>query len=263
MHALQVGFKDLGKLLSWTQSELIILAAGPGVSKTGMAINFVWQLAQTGHWCGFFTLEMSREQLTRRFMAVMGRINSHRMNQGRMTAEEWVRFAQLQKQFEAMPIWIDDTPSLSIADIRARARRQHGTGKLDFLAVDYLQLTRPKTRGRSREEEVAEVSRGLKALAKELHIPVLAISSLNRKCEERTDKRPIMADLRESGAIEFDADLILFLYRDEVYRKNSPDKGIAEIEVAKHKNGPIGLVKMAYQGECYRFKDLAEESSHS
>jgi replicative DNA helicase len=256
---LTAGFRDLEKLLSWTPGDLIILAARPGIGKTALAINFVWQLAQMGHRCGFFTLEMSREQLTRRFMAAVGRINGHRMNQGRMTPDEWARFAKLQEQFEAMPIWIDDAPSLSIADLRARARRQHGIGNLDFLVVDYLQLTRPKTRGRSREEEVAEVSRGLKALAKELKIPVLAVSSLNRKLEERPDKRPILSDLRESGAIEADADVVMFLYRDEVYRKDSLDKGIAELEVAKHRNGPTGMVKLAYQKEFFRFEDLAKD----
>lgn len=260
---IPVGFQGLGRLFYWTPGDLIILAARPSIGKTSLAINFCWKLALAGVYSGFVTLETSKEQLTRRFMAHIGEISGYRMSQGKLSGTEWQRFALLQAEVDSMPLWIDDTPALSIGEIRARARRQHGMGKLDFLVVDYLQLTKPVHRGRSREEEVAEVSRGLKALAKELHIPVLAISSLNRKCEERTDKRPIMADLRESGAIEFDADLILFLYRDEVYRKNSPDKGIAEIEVAKHKNGPIGLVKMAYQGECYRFKDLAEESSHS
>jgi len=256
---ISVGFRDLGRMFSWTPGDLIILAARPSMGKTCLAINFCWKLAKQGVPCGFVTLETSKEQLTRRFMAHVGRINGHRLNQGRLGNEEWVRFANLKEQVESKPIWIDDTPSLSIAEIRARARTQHRAGGLQFLVVDYLQLTKPVRRGRSREEEVAEVSRGLKALAKELKIPVLAISSLNRKCEDRPDKRPGMSDLRESGAIEFDADLILFLYRDEHYKKDSPDKGVAEIEICKHKNGPTGLVQMSYQGECYRFGDLAVE----
>ena len=252
------GYHDLGKLFSWVPGDLVILAARPSMGKTALALNFTWRIAQNGIPGLVFTLETSKEQITRRFMSLVGRINGHRMNQGKLTDEEWERFYQIQDQVNQMPILIDDTPSLSVAEIRARTRRQFGNGSPGFVVVDYLQLTKPLRRGRSREEEVAEVSRGLKALAKELNVPVLAISSLNRKLEERPDKRPQLADLRESGAIEFDADVILFLYRDEVYKKETPAAGVAEVNVAKHKNGPIGTVKLAYQKEVHRFEDLAD-----
>jgi replicative DNA helicase len=256
---IPVGYRDLGKLFSWVPGDLVILAARPSMGKTALALNFAWRIAKNGIPGLIFTLETSKEQITRRFMSLVGRINGYRMNQGKLTNEEWERFYQIHEQVNQMPILIDDTPSLSVAEIRTRTRRQFGNGSPGFVVVDYLQLTKPLRRSRSREEEVAEVSRGLKSLAKELNLPVLAISSLNRKLEERPDKRPKLADLRESGAIEFDADLILFLYRDEVYKKETPAAGGAEVNVAKHKNGPIGTVKLAYQKEIHRFEDLAEE----
>jgi replicative DNA helicase len=258
---LDPGFRDLAKLYRWNPSELIVLAARPGMGKTTLAANFILKAAQQGVPGGFFILEMGKEALSRRFLSIMGRVNSVRLNLGRMAADEWRRLYHAQEAFESLPIWIDDTPSLSISDLRARARRKHAEGRLGFLVVDYLQLTKPVNRGRSREEEVAEVSRGLKALAKELKIPVLAVASLNRELEKRPKKRPILSDLRESGAIEFDADAILFLYRDEVYRPDTPDKGVAELELAKHRNGPTGMVKLAYQESCYRFEDLALDHS--
>jgi len=254
---MPVGYRDLGKLFSWVPGDLVILAARPSMGKTALALNFTWRLAQQGIPVVIFTLETSKEQITRRFMSMVGRLNGHRLNLGKLTTDEWERLYQVQDQVNQLPILIDDTPSLSVAEIRLRARRQLGK-KQGFVVVDYLQLVRPLRRGRSREEEVAEISRGLKALAKELHVPVLAISSLNRRLEERPDKRPQLADLRESGAIEFDADLILFLHREEVYKKDTNQTGIAELNVAKHKNGPIGTVKMAYLKEMHCFEDLAE-----
>jgi replicative DNA helicase len=256
---IAVGFQDLGKLFSWVPGDLVILAARPSMGKTALALNFTWRVAQQGIPVLVFTLETSKEQITRRFMSLVGRINGHRLNLGKLIQEEWVRLYQIHDQVKQMPILIDDTPSLSVAEIRARARRQIGKDSPGFVVVDYLQLIKPLRRGRSREEEVAEISRGLKALAKELHIPLLAISSLNRKLEDRPDKRPQLADLRESGAIEFDADVILFLHREEVYKKDATNTGVAEINVAKHKNGPIGTIKLAYQKEFHRFEDYAED----
>ena len=210
---------------------------------------------------GIFTLETSKEKLTRRFMSIIGRINGHRMNQGRLQANEWVQFVKLREQVEGMPIWIDDTPSLNIAEIRARARRQHKAGALHFLVVDYLQLAKPLKRGRSREEEVAELSRGLKSLAKELNIPVIALSQLSRAPEQRTgDHRPQLSDLRESGSIEQDADVVAFIFREEFYKKDDDDKkGIAEIIIAKQRNGPIGSVELAFIREYTRFENLSRE----
>ena len=254
---LPVGYLDLGRLVAWEPGDLIILAARPSMGKTALALNFMLRVAAAGAHAGIFTLETSKEKLTRRFMSIIGRINGHRMNQGDLQANEWVLFSQLREQVEGMPIWIDDA-DLNIAEMRARARRQRKSGQLDFLVVDYLQLVKPMKRGRSREEDVAELSRGLKKLAKELEIPVLAVSALNRKFADRPNKRPMRSDLRESGAIEFDADKILFLYREEVDKPNLADvQGIAEVDVDKHKDGPTGRVKLAFQKEFFRFEDLA------
>jgi replicative DNA helicase len=256
---IPVGYLDLGRLISWEPGDLIILAARPSMGKTALALNFMLKVAAAGSHAGIITLETSKEKLTRRFMSIIGRINGHRMNQGRLQASEWVQFVKLREQVEGLPIWIDDTPSLNIAEIRARARNQRKAGQLDFLVVDYLQLAKPLKRGRSREEEVAELSRGLKSLAKELNIPVLAVSALNRKFAERTNKRPQRSDLRESGAIEFDADKIMFLYREEEDKPNDDKvRGIAELDVDKHKDGPTGKVKLAFQKEFFRFEDLAQ-----
>jgi replicative DNA helicase len=255
---IPVGYQDLGELITWEPGDLIVLGARPSMGKTALALCFMLQVARTGIDSGIFTLETSQEKLTRRFMSIIGRINSQRINQGNLTDSEWVEFAKIQEKVDDLRIWIDDTPSLSIAEIRARARRQYAAGKLGFLVIDYLQLTKPLKRGRSREEEVAEVSRGLKALAKELKIPVLAVSAINRKYAERTNKRPQRTDLRESGAIEFDADKILLLYREEEDIPETQNQGIAEICVDKNKDGPTGMVKMAYLKEYFRFEDLAQ-----
>jgi replicative DNA helicase len=258
---LPTGYLDLAKLIAWEPGDLIVLAARPSMGKTALALNFMLRVSTPGgpH-SGIFTLETSKEKLTRRFMSIIGKINGHRMSQGNLTSSEWESVAILQDMVEALPIWIDDSPSLNIAEIRARARRQHKAGVLDFLVVDYLQLIKPLRRGRTREEEVGELSHELKSLAKELHIPVLAISALNRKFADRPNKRPQRSDLRESGAIEFDADKILFLYREEEDKPDEPEvAGIAELIVDKHKDGPIGIVKLAFQKEWFRFEDLGPE----
>ena len=237
-------------------SGLFIMDGYVVTHNTALALNFMLRVATPGAHAGIFTLETSKEKLTRRFMSIIGRINGHRMNQGNLAPQEWVQFSRLRDQVEGMPIWIDDA-DLNIAEMRARARRQRKAGQLDFLVVDYLQLVKPMKRGRSREEDVAELSRGLKKLAKELEIPVLAVSALNRKFADRPNKRPMRSDLRESGAIEFDADKILFLYREEVDKPNLADvQGIAEVDVDKHKDGPTGRVKLAFQKEFFRFEDL-------
>ena len=254
---LPVGYQDLARLIAWEPGDLIILAARPSMGKTALALNFMLRVATPGSHAGIFTLETNKEKLTRRFMSIIGRINGHRMNQGDLQPNEWVQFSRLREQVEGMPIWIDDS-DLNIAEMRARARRQRKAGQLDFLVVDYLQLVKPMKRGRSREEDVAELSRGLKKLAKELEIPVLAVSALNRKFADRPNKRPMRSDLRESGAIEFDADKILFLYREEVDKPNLAEvEGVAEVDVDKHKDGPTGRVKLAFQKEFFRFEDLA------
>jgi len=258
---IKVGYRDLARYFAWGPSNLYILAGRPGMGKTALALNFALKVAKQGVGVGFISLEMSESQLTRRIMANMGRIDAERMNRGFMNGPEWAAIYRVQEQVQNTPIYIDDRPSQSIAEIRARARRQHSEGKLGFLILDYLQLTKPIHRSRSREEEVAEVSRGLKALSKELSIPVLALSQLNRKVEDRPNKRPGLSDLRESGAIEADADLVMFIYRDEKYRKDSPDKGIAEVLIEKQRDGRTGMAKLAFLDDYLRFEDLAREAS--
>lgn len=257
---IKVGFRDLARYFAWGPSNLYILAGRPGMGKTALALNFALKVAKQGVGVGFISLEMSESQLTRRIMANMGRIDAERMNRGFMNGQEWASIYQVRNRVENTPLYIDDRPSQSISEIRARARRQYSEGKLGFMILDYLQLTKPIYRKRSREEEVAEVSRGLKALAKELNIPVLALSQLNRKVEDRPNKRPGLADLRESGAIEADADLVMFIYRDEKYRKDSPDKGIAEVLIEKQRDGRTGMAKLTFLDDYLRFEDLAPEA---
>ena len=256
---IQVGYRDLARYFAWSPSNLYILAGRPGMGKTALALNFALRVAMQGVDVKFISLEMSESQLTRRIMASMGNIDAERMNRGRMNGAEWAAIYRVRNLVENIPIYIDDRPSQSIAEIRARSRRQHSEGKLGFLILDYLQLTKPIYRSRSREEEVAEVSRGLKALAKELNIPVLALSQLNRKVEDRPNKRPGLSDLRESGAIEADADLVMFIYRDEKYRKDSEDKGKAEVLIEKQRDGRTGMVKLAFLDNYLKFEDLARE----
>ena len=255
---LPVGFVDLARYFSWEPGDLIVLAGCPSTGKTALCLNFALKTARAGHQVGVFSLEMSRERLIRRIWASVGSINGERINQVQLTPSEWISLNRCQEQLDTMPIWIDGPPSLSISQLRVQARREKARGKLDFLIVDYLQKIRPTTQGRSREEEVAEVTRGLKSLAKELKIPVLALCTLNREVEKRTNKRPMLSDLRESGSIEYEADIVLFLYRDEKYREDSPDKGKVEVIIEKNRNGRIGMARLAFLDYFQRFEDLYE-----
>jgi replicative DNA helicase len=209
---------------------------------------------------GIFSLEMSKEQLVLRLLTSESQIDFSKLRNGSVSAgTEWQRLADAANTLYQAPIYIDDTPSLTVLDLRARARRlkkEHGLG---LVVVDYLQLMRGRTNSDSREQEISEISRFLKALAKELNIPVIAISQLNRKVEDRPDKRPRLADLRESGAIEQDADVILFIYRDEVYNKESSQKGIAEIIIGKQRNGPIGDLPLTFLSNCTAFRNYYGE----
>jgi len=259
---LPVGFMDLERYFSWEPEDLIVLAGSPSSGKTALCLNFALKVARAGHQVGIFSLEMSRERLIRRVWAAVGSINGERINQVQLTPSEWTSLIGCYAQLEAMPLWIDGPPVLSISQLRVQARRERAKGKLDFLIVDYLQKIRPATQGRSREEEVAELTRGLKSLAKELKIPVLALCTLNREVEKRTNKRPMLSDLRESGSIEYDADIVLFLYRDEKYREDSPDKGKVEVIIEKNRNGRIGMAKLAFMDYFQRFEDLYEEKSY-
>jgi replicative DNA helicase len=207
-------------------------------------------------------MEMPSESLAMRMMSSLGRIDQHRIRTGQLNDEDWPRVTSAVHMLSEAPLFIDDTPGLSPAEMRARSRRlMREHGQLGLIVVDYLQLMQvPGMKADNRTAEISEISRSLKSLAKELRVPVVALSQLNRSLEQRTDKRPVMSDLRESGAIEQDADLICFIYRDEVYNPESPDKGCAEIIIAKQRNGPIGKIKVAFLGQYTRFEDLAHGS---
>jgi replicative DNA helicase len=206
-----------------------------------------------------FSMEMSGTQLSTRLISSMGRINQQKIRTGKLTDEDWPRLTNAVALLSKANIFIDDTPALTPTDIRARARRLKREKGLDLIVIDYMQLMQLSNNSENRATELSEISRSLKALARELDVPVVALSQLNRSLENRTDKRPIMSDLRESGAIEQDADLIAFIYRDEVYNEDSADKGKAEIIIAKQRNGPIFKTTLTFLGECTRFENYTPE----
>jgi len=205
-----------------------------------------------------FSMEMSGAQLATRLLGSIGRLDQHKLRTARLTDDDWNRLTNAVEKLHDAPIHIDETPALNALELRARARRLHRQyGKLGLIVVDYLQLMSASSAGENRATEISEISRSLKALAKELHVPVIALSQLNRSLEQRPNKRPVMSDLRESGAIEQDADVIFFIYRDEVYNPDSADKGKAEIIIGKQRNGPIGTVNLTFLGQHTRFENYA------
>ena len=253
------GYDELDKKLAGLQpSDLIILAARPSVGKTALALNMVAN-ASIRHkkGCAVFSLEMSKEQLVMRMLTSEARVDASRLRSGMLTENDWPRLARAAGVISEARVFIDDTAAMTVLDIRAKCRRLKQDGGLDLIMIDYLQLMRGHKSMDSREREISEISRGLKAIAKELNVPVVALSQLNRSVESRADKRPMMSDLRESGAIEQDADVIAFIYRDEVYNPETTDKGIAEIIIAKQRNGPIGDVKLRFFHEFTRYENLA------
>ncbi len=261
------GFSDLDSMTSGFQpGDLVIVAGRPSMGKTAFSLNIAENVAlDTGLPVAVFSMEMAATQLAMRMIGSVGRLDQHRMRTGRLEDEDWVRLTTALGRLNDAPIFIDEGAGLSSFDVRARARRLHRQcGKLGLIVVDYLQLmSAPAGRqGENRATEISEISRSLKALAKELDVPVVALSQLNRSVEQRPDKRPVMSDLRESGAIEQDADLILFIYRDEVYNSDSPDKGTAEIIIAKQRNGPIGRVRLTFLGEHTRFENHASTGAY-
>ena len=257
------GFTDLdAKTAGFQEGDLIIIAGRPSMGKTALALNIGQHVAiDLGMPVAVFSMEMGAEQLAMRLLGSVGRIDAHRLRTGRLTDEDWPKLTEAIERMHAAPLHIDETPSLNALELRARARRMaREYGKLGLIIVDYLQLMSASSFGENRATEISEISRSLKGLAKELRVPVIALSQLNRTVEQRTDKRPVMSDLRESGAIEQDADVILFIYRDEVYNPDSPDKGIAEIILGKQRNGPIGRVQLRFGGEHTRFDNLSLSS---
>ncbi|HZV99153.1 MAG TPA: replicative DNA helicase [Methylophilaceae bacterium] len=255
------GFSDLDSMTSGFQpGDLIIVAGRPSMGKTAFSLNIAENVAlDTGLPVAVFSMEMAATQLAMRMIGSVGRLDQHRMRTGRLEDEDWVRLTTALGRLNDAPVFIDEGAGLSSFEVRARARRLHRqTGKLGLIVVDYLQLMSGAAgrQSENRATEISEISRSLKSLAKELDVPVVALSQLNRSVEQRPDKRPVMSDLRESGAIEQDADLILFIYRDQVYNPDSDDKGTAEIIIAKQRNGPIGKVRLTFLGENTRFENF-------
>lgn len=258
---IPTGYDGVDRITSGLQkSDLIILAARPSVGKTALCLNMAANIAMRERVpTVVFSLEMSKEQLVQRLLCMESRVDGSRLRGGFLMDDDWPRLTQAASLLSDAPIFIDDTPGMTTFELRAKCRRLAKNYGLGFIIIDYLQLMRVKGKIESREREIAEISRSLKALAKELDVPVLALSQLNRSLEARQDKRPVLSDLRESGAIEQDADIITFLYRDEVYHPDTEEPGIAELIIAKHRNGATGLVKLAFLHEYTRFENLAEE----
>jgi replicative DNA helicase len=262
------GFTDLDRLTSGLQEgDLIVVAGRPSMGKTALALNIAEHIALSTKVklpVAVFSMEMGATQLAMRLIGSVGRLDQHKIRTGQLSPDDWERLSDALGRLSDAAIHIDETAALNALELRARARRlarQYG-GKLGAIVVDYLQLMQAVAQGENRATEISEISRSLKALAKELRVPVIALSQLNRSLEQRPNKRPIMSDLRESGAIEQDSDLILFIYRDEVYNEDTQDKGVAEIIVGKQRNGPIGTVKLAFLGQYTRFENLAQPGTY-
>lgn len=254
------GFSKLDNITAGFQkSSLFILAARPGVGKTALALTFAQNVALHEQLAvGIFSLEMSKEELCMRMLSSEARVPNTRLKTGNLIGSDFFNIVEAAGRLADAPIYIDDTGGLTITELKAKARRLAREKKLGLIIVDYLQLMRSPTYKYSREQEIADISRSLKGLAKELEIPVIALSQLNRSVEGRDEKRPRIADLRESGAIEQDADVIAFIYRDEMYNPDTEDKGIAEIILGKHRAGPTGTIRVAFSGEYTRFDPLDE-----
>lgn len=257
---IPTGFTDLDRMTSGLQEgDLVIVAGRPSMGKTAFSINIGEHVAmETGMPVLVFSMEMGGAQLAMRMLGSVGRLDQNRLRTGRLNNEDWPRLTHAIQKLNDTQIYIDETPALTPVELRARARRQaRMCGKLGLIVVDYLQLMSSNSQGENRATEISEISRNLKGLAKELNCPVIALSQLNRSLEQRPNKRPIMSDLRESGAIEQDADLILFIYRDEVYNPDSADLGTAEIIVGKQRNGPIGHCRLTFLGQFTKFENFA------
>ena len=263
---VETGFEDLDRLTTgFHKSDLVVLAARPAMGKTAMALNAIWHASGEKKMpVAIFSLEMSKEQLVQRLISQTTRIPAQALRSGNVKAEDWPKLVRGVAEVSRAPIWIDDTAGVTLMEIRAKVRRlasqlnAAGETPLALVVVDYLQLMVGQgNRQENRQQEIAEISRGLKVLARDLDVPVLAIAQLSRAVEARHDKRPLLSDLRDSGAIEQDADMVMFLYRDEYYNPESDDKGIAEVIVGKHRNGPTGKVQLAWLEQYTKFASLA------
>jgi replicative DNA helicase len=262
MTGVATGFKKLDEMTSGLQpGDLIIVAGRPSMGKTALAVNIAENAALgSNKSAAIFSMEMSAESLTLRMISSLGRINQSNLRSGRLEEQDWPRIDSAMTQLGSAKIFIDETPALTPTEIRARSRRLKRERGLDLIVVDYLQLMQVAGTKENRATEIAEISRSLKALAKELKVPVIALSQLNRGVEQRVEKKPVMSDLRESGSLEQDSDLILLIYREEVYEQNTTRKGIADIIVAKQRNGPTGDVQLTFLGQYTKFENYAPES---
>ncbi len=252
------GFHDLDEHLAGLQpSNLVVVGARPSMGKTAFALGIAANAAILGTPVLFFSLEMSHLEIAQRVLCAEARVDASRMRNGRLLEGDWPKISHAIGRLGNAPLHIDDNPNVTVMDIRAKARRMKSREGLGMVVVDYLQLMTGRHGAENRQVEISEISRGLKILARELEIPVVALSQLSRSLESRADKRPMLADLRESGAIEQDADVVMFIYRDEVYNQESTDRGAAEIIIAKHRNGPTGIVQLAFVGNYARFANIA------
>lgn len=260
---IATGYSDFDRMTTGLHAgDLVIVAGRPSMGKTILGMNMAEHAAiRSKKSVLVFSLEMPAESLALRMLSSLGRIDQNKLRTGKLAEEDWTRLTSAVGLLSSAKLYIDETPALTPIELRARARRVARESQLGLIVVDYLQLMRVQTPTENRTAEISEISRSLKALAKELNVPIVALSQLNRSLEQRPNKRPVMSDLRESGAIEQDADLIVFIYRDEVYHEDSPDKGTAEIIIGKQRNGPIGMVRLTFQGQYTRFDNFMTEHS--
>ena len=260
---ISTGFKDLDNLTSGLQpSDLVLVAARPSMGKTAFTLNMASYIGL--HNLGtvaFFSLEMSKEQLMQRMLCSEGGIDAQRLRTGQLEDEEWTRLVETANRLNNAPIFIDDTADITVMEMRSKARRLKAEHGLSVIFIDYLQLMqgRPSKNNDNRQQEISEISRSLKALARELNVPVIALSQLSRSVESRQVKRPMLSDLRESGSLEQDADIVMFLYREDYYDKDTEAKNITEVIIAKHRNGPVDTIKLFFQKEFTKFRDLLIE----
>ena len=259
---IRSGFQGLDRLTAGLQrSDLVIIAGRPSTGKTTLALNIASKLAIMDPHVpvGIFSLEMSAEQLAQRFLCMLARVDSHRLRLGELSDREWENLTGTVGALTEAPIYVDDSGFLNSMDLRTKARRLQARANIGLLIVDYLQLIQGRRGGENRVQEISDISRSLKALARELDIPVIAISQLSRAVEQRENHRPMLSDLRESGALEQDADLVMFVYRDEMYDEDTPRKGEADIILAKHRNGPTGTVTLKFLDQFFAFEDMQEQ----
>lgn len=254
---LPTGFRDLDRMLAGLHpANLFVVAARPSMGKSALALNIAQNVSEAGHPVAIFTLEMSREEVVQRLLSSMASVDSQKLRTGKLSPELWQKVVRETSRLYQMPLFVDDSPDLTVTAIRAKCRRMSRKTGLGLVVVDYLQLMQGGASQESRQQEIADISRSLKNLARELHVPVIAVSQLNRALEQRENKRPRLGDLRESGAIEQDADIVAFIYRDEYYNPGSDQPGAAEINIAKHRAGAVGTVMMNFAAEFTRFRNF-------